>query len=149
MLLKKRFIIFYEKFIRLQGEPKAISAGFAIGVFVGVTPTIPFHTAILVMICLLFRKHITAAYLGSWVVSNPLTIPMFYFLQYELGRILLGMQNCHLTPTDYSLGAIATLGWEILLPLLTGGFIMAPFFAVPAYFITYRLLMAKRDKERR
>ena len=149
MILKKRFLTFYERFISLKGEPAPIAAGLAIGVFVGVTPTIPFHTAIIVLLCLLFRQNITAAYLGSWIISNPLTIPLFYLSQYELGRFLLGMERCRFELVDYTLGSIATLGWKILLPLLTGGILMAPFFAVPAYFVTRRLIMSIRARSKR
>jgi uncharacterized protein (DUF2062 family) len=149
MILKKRFRNFYERFISLQGEPAQIAAGFAIGVFVGVTPTIPFHTAIIILIALLFRHNITAAYLGSWLISNPLTIPLFYLSQYELGRFLLGMERCRFELTDYSLGAIAALGWKILLPLLTGGILMAPFFSVPAYFVTRRLITSIRARSKK
>jgi uncharacterized protein (DUF2062 family) len=146
MILKKRFRTFYERFISLKGEPSQIAAGLAIGVFVGVTPTIPFHTAIIVLIGLLFRQNITAGYLGACTISNPLTIPLFYVAQYELGRFLLGMEHCHFEPTDYTLGAIAALGRKILLPLLAGGILMAPFFAVPAYFVTRRLITSIRAK---
>ena len=149
MILKKRFLTFYERFISLKGEPAQIAAGLAIGVFVGVTPTIPFHTAIIVLLCLLFRQNITAAYLGSWIISNPLTIPLFYLSQYELGRFLLGMESCRFAITDYTLGSITALGWEILLPLLTGGILMAPYFAVPAYFITRRLITSIRARSKR
>ena len=144
MILKKRFRIFYERFISLQGEPAQVAAGLAIGVFVGVTPAIPFHTVIIVLVGLLFRQNITAAYLGSWIISNPLTIPLFYISQYELGRFLLGMEHCRFEFADYSLSAIAALGWQILLPLLTGGILMAPFFAIPAYYVTRRLITSIR-----
>lgn len=146
MILKKRIREFYEKFISLKGEPATIAAGLAIGVFVGVTPTIPFHTAIIILLGLLFRQNITAACLGSWFISNPVTIPLLYLSQYELGRILLGMPPCRFEITDYSLGGVAALGWQILLPLQTGGIIMAPFFAVPAYFIAHRMIAAVRAK---
>jgi uncharacterized protein (DUF2062 family) len=146
MILKKRIRAFYEKFISLKGEPATIAAGFAIGVFVGATPTIPFHTATIILLGLFFRTNITAAYLGSWLISNPVTIPLLYLSQYELGRILLGMPPCRFEITDYSLGAVAALGWQILLPLQTGGIIMAPFFAVPAYFIAHRMIAAVRAK---
>jgi uncharacterized protein (DUF2062 family) len=144
MILKKQIRTFYERFISLKGEPAPIAAGVAIGVFVGVTPTIPFHTGIIVLISLLFRQNITAGYLGAWIVSNPLTVPLLYVAQYELGRFLLGMERSRFELADYTLRSIATLGWEILLPLLTGGILMAPFFAVPAYFIAHRLIKAIR-----
>lgn len=144
MILKKHIRTFYDQFISLKGEPSQIAAGVAIGVFVGVTPTIPFHTGIIVLIGLLFRQNITAGYLGAWIISNPLTVPLFYVAQYELGRFLLGMERSRFAITDYTLGNIAALGWEILLPLLTGGILMAPFFAVPSYFIARRMITAIR-----
>ena len=146
MIPKKRFQTFYERFISLKGEPAQIAAGLAIGVFVGVTPTIPFHTAIIVLIGLLFRQNITAGFLGAWIISNPLSVPLLYVAQYELGRFLLGMERFRFELTDYTLRNIAALGWEILLPLLTGGFLMAPFFAVPAYFIARRMITAIRNR---
>jgi uncharacterized protein len=146
MILQKPLRTFYERFISLKGEPAQIAAGLAIGVFVGATPTIPFHTAIIVLIGLLFRQNITAGYLGSWLISNPLTIPLLYLSQYELGRFLLGMERCRFELADYSMGAVASLGWKILLPLLTGGILMAPFFALPAYFIARRLITSIRSR---
>jgi len=148
MIVGKRLKIFYEKFISLKGEPEKIAAGISIGVFVGVTPTIPLHTAVIILLGLLFKQNITAGYLGSWMISNPLTIPLFYVSQYELGRCILGMARCRFELADYSLQAIAALGWEILLPLLTGGIVMAPLFAVPSYFIARRLLRTVRNRRR-
>jgi uncharacterized protein (DUF2062 family) len=148
MILKRQFQSFYEKFISLKGEPAQIAAGLAIGVFVGVTPTIPFHTAIIVLIGLLFRQNITAGYLGAWIVSNPLTVPFLYLSQYELGRFLLGIERSRFALPDYTLGSVTALGWEILLPLLAGGILMAPFFAVPAYFVANRLITAIRMRRK-
>ena len=91
--------------------------------------------------------NITAAYLGSWIISNPVTIPLLYLSQYELGRILLGMEALPFRAHGLlALRRLRRLGWQILLPLLTGGIIMAPLFAVPAYFIARRLITAIRAK---
>lgn len=144
MILKERIRRFYGEFISLKGDPGRVATGVAIGVFVGVTPTIPFHTALIVLIGLLFRQNITAGYMGAWVVSNPLTIPVLYISQYELGRFLLGLERCSFVIPDYTFGSVAALGWQILVPLLTGGILMAPFFTVPAYFISVRLIKAIR-----
>lgn len=120
--------------------------GMAVGVFIGMTPTIPFHTALIILFGLLWRHNLTAAYLGSWLISNPLTIPILYFSQYELGIYLLGMTQSQPVLTDYSFQNIISLGWQIILPLLAGGIVTAPFFAIPAYFITYRMVLALRNK---
>lgn len=147
MIIKQRLKTFYDNFLSLKGEPRAIAMGVAIGVFIGVTPTIPFHTALIILFGLLFKHNLTAAYLGSWLVSNPLTILILYFSQYELGRYLLGMTHAHLVLTDYSLESILSMGWQIFLPLMTGGVAMAPFFAIPAYFLTYRMLSLRRGSK--
>ncbi|NPU82862.1 MAG: DUF2062 domain-containing protein [Syntrophaceae bacterium] len=141
---KKSLEGFYRRFVSLRGDPRRIAIGVAIGVFIGTTPTIPFHTTLVLAASALFRQHLSAAYLGSWFISNPLTIPVLYVTQYETGRILLGMERCTLVLPDYSLAAFASLGWQILLPLQVGGLLFAPAFAVPAYLVTRRLLAAWR-----
>ncbi|PKN05280.1 MAG: DUF2062 domain-containing protein [Deltaproteobacteria bacterium HGW-Deltaproteobacteria-9] len=146
MIVKQRLHDFYDRFLSLRGEPRAIAMGLAIGVFIGVTPTIPFHTVLIILFGLLFKHNLTAAYLGSWLISNPLTIPILYFSQYELGRYLLGMTQVHPALTDCSLLSITSMGWQVILPLLTGGIVTAPFFAIPAYFVTYRMVLALRNK---
>jgi uncharacterized protein len=142
----KRIHEFYQQFISLKGEPAAIASGLAIGVFVGVTPTIPFHTAIIVIVSLLLKQNLTAAYLGSWIISNPITIPFFYLSEYQLGRLLLDMGPHPFAFADYSLTTIVAAGWDILLPLQMGGIVMAPFFAIPAYYISNRVIAAIRRK---
>jgi uncharacterized protein (DUF2062 family) len=143
-IVKRKLKEFHERFLSLRGEPSAVALGMALGVFVGVTPTIPFHTVLIVAFGLLLRWNITSAYLGSWLISNPLTIPVFYYVQYEIGALCLGAGESALVLTDYSIVSLASAGWQILCPLLLGGVITAPFFAVPAYFITLRLVRSLR-----
>ena len=140
MRISQHFRAFYHRFVSLRGEPRAIAAGMALGVFVGVTPTIPFHTAIIVALGLLCRLNLTAACLGSWIISNPLTIPLLYYSEYRLGRRVLGTGADNWVLNEYSLHAFAALGGEILVPLLTGGLVLAPFFALAAYGLTSSLL---------
>ncbi|MDD5772164.1 MAG: DUF2062 domain-containing protein, partial [bacterium] len=136
---KQWLITFYRRFISLKGEPRTIALGMALGVFIGVTPTIPFHTVLIIIFGVMFRLNITSAYLGSWLISNPVTIPLFYVSQYHLGRLLLGARVDDIVLHDYSIYNIVGTGGDIAMPLLLGGVLMAPLFAVPAYFIMYRL----------
>jgi len=146
MFFREKIGEFYRRFISLKGEPGNIAAGMAIGVFIGVTPTIPFHTVAIIFLCLLFRQNLTAALLGATCISNPVTIPLFYVAQYELGRSLLNHDPLTVAFSDYSLRSILELGWHILYPLQVGGFLMAVVFTVPAYFLTYRAFSALRSK---
>ncbi|MFA4915692.1 MAG: DUF2062 domain-containing protein [Syntrophales bacterium] len=142
--ITNNFKALYERFLSLKGEPRTIALSMAIGVFIGVTPTIPFHTTIIVLLCFIFRQNITAAILGSWIISNPVTIPLFYVSEYHLGKLLLKSNNFQVTFNDYYVWTFFEKGWKVAVPLLTGGIIMATFFAVLAYFITYRLVLAVR-----
>jgi uncharacterized protein (DUF2062 family) len=136
----------YRQLISLKGKPRDLAFGLAIGVFIGVTPTIPFHTLLIVLLCFLLKKNITAGYLGSWLISNPLTIPFLYVTQYRLGKYLLGDGYPRCLVQEYSLLNLIQKGWDVILPLLLGGIIMAPFFAVPAYFIAHKILLTVRKK---
>jgi hypothetical protein len=140
---------FYRQFISLKGEPRTIALGMAMGVFVGVMPLIPFHTILIVLLGIIFRKNITSAYLGSWVISNPLTIPIFYLTEYQLGKFCMGNHYHSVVLTNYSLWSIINMGWDIAFPLLIGGLILAPLFAVPAYFITHRFILLIRKKRQK
>jgi hypothetical protein len=143
VLMKKKLREFYARFISLNGDPRKISMGMAIGVFVGVTPTIPFHTIIIVMLIFIFRQNLTAALLGAWI-TNPITIPLFYATEYKLGSYLLGMQPCGMLLTECSMNAILRVGWNIFCPLQLGGIILAPIFAIPAYLITHKENLARK-----
>lgn len=143
---KKRLKYIYEHFISLKGDPKSIAFGMAIGIFIGVTPTIPFHTILIVLCTLLLRQNFTTAYLGSWLIMNPLTIPFFYVTQYSLGKFLLGNNHPQIIFNDYSIWHIMNMGWCVAYPLLLGGLLMAPLFAIPAYFITHKAVLRIREK---
>ncbi|OPX40727.1 MAG: hypothetical protein B1H13_05920 [Desulfobacteraceae bacterium 4484_190.3] len=148
MNLRQRFKQFYDQFISLKGTPESIAFGMSIGIFVGTIPIIPFHTIFIIILTYILRQNFTAAYLGSWLISNPLTIPFLYLTQYHFGKRMLGDGQLQLAFNDYSIWHIVHTGKSVACPLLLGGIIMAPFFAVPAYFITYKAVVTIRKKRR-
>ncbi len=146
--MKNKVREFYTTFISLQGSPRKIAMGMAIGVFIGMTPTIPFHTVLIIGATMIFRQNMTAALLGSWIM-NPLTIPFFYVAEYEIGKIILGLQHLDIVLNAYTLDEILEVGWHIFYPLQVGGVILAPVFAVPAYFITLKAILTVRKRNER
>ena len=111
--VKNKLREFYVQFISLKGDPRKIAMGMAIGVFIGVTPTIPFHTIIIIFLTMLFRQNLTAAMLGAWIM-NPITIPLFYFVEYEIGKLVLGSQHLEIVLHAYSVDELMAVGWHIL-----------------------------------
>jgi len=120
--------------------------GFAIGTFIGFTPTIPFHTVLASAVTLFFRQNLAAAYIGVWVIPNPFIVPLFYLAEYRIGKYLLGMDDAPLTLPDFSVANFLNLGWNIVLPLLTGGIVLAALCAIPSYFIALKLITLSRRK---
>ena len=146
MTIRDRINDFYNRFLSLNGKPEEIALAMALGVFIGVTPTIPLHTALVMVSCLIFRQNITAAMLGATIISNPLTIPFLYLAEYELGVLMLGLGENPFVLTGYDVRSILEIGWHILYPLMVGGVILAVLFTVPSYFITYHFIAKMRNR---
>lgn len=126
------------RFIRLRGTPDEIAKGVALGIFIGMTPTMGFQMPIALFFAILLRENKLAAVLGVWI-TNPLTAPFIYALQYESGRLLLGMKRLQL-PEELTLNALKTLGWEVLAPLCTGSLIFGVLSAALSFALTLRLI---------
>lgn len=146
MTIRDRINDFYNRFLSLTGKPEEIARAMALGVFIGVTPTIPLHTALVMVSCLIFRQNITAAMLGATIISNPLTIPFLYLAAYELGVLVLGLGANPFVLADYDVRSILEIGWHILSPLMVGGMILAVLFTVPTYFITRHVVVKLRNR---
>jgi uncharacterized protein (DUF2062 family) len=133
---------FLRQLRELRGKPQDIALGMAIGVFIGITPTIPLHTILAVTLAVLAGGSKLAAALGVWV-SNPLSIPLFYYGSYRIGQLVLGLPAITL-PDDPSLVAMAGLGGKIVGAMLLGGVILGIVPAILAYVVTLRLASSRR-----
>lgn len=120
-----------------------VVGGLALGIFVGLTPTMGFQMILSGVSAFLLRLNIPASMAACWI-TNPVSAPFIYLLQYKLGVYLTGIQcdpqelycstvlqsvlrfakplwvgslasACLLTPLAY-LGAL--FGWEKIARLL-------------------------------
>ena len=130
------------RFIRLRGTPDEIARGFALGIFIGMTPTFGLQMVIALVLAMLLRMNRPAAIIGVWV-TNPITAPLIYASEYETGRLLLGMERLGL-PTEYTYDTLSQLSWDILLPLCLGSFIFAILFGALSYALTLRFIPSLR-----
>jgi uncharacterized protein len=128
----------YENICHLQGNPHYVAMGMAIGVFVAVTPTIPFHTLIAIALAFILRGSKPAAIIGVWF-SNPVTIPIFYYGSYKIGTLLMGIELTDAIPHQ-SFSSLLNLGAEVTLAMMLGGCVLGILPAVSAYFLTWRLV---------
>jgi len=149
---------FYLKFIRLQGEPNSLALGTAIGVLVGISPTMPLHTIIILGATMATRSSAIAGIISSWIICNPLTFLPIYYLSmvvgncvtpYELNwkRIqhLLNALTSHHGLRD-SFHEIAGLGFETIVVMLIGGFVLALPFTIASYYLSLHFFRHIRQK---
>ena len=126
------------RFIRLRGTPEEIAKGFALGIFIGMTPSFGIQMPIAFFFAWIFRENRLAAIIGVWI-TNPLTAPFIYVSEYEIGRLLLSMERFSL-PSEFSLETMSQLSWNVLLPLCTGSLIFAIIFGSLSYALTIRFI---------
>ena len=130
-------------FRNLRGDPHYIALGMAVGVFISMTPFFPFQTAIALACASLVKGSRRGAAIGVWV-SNPVTMPFFYYLSYRIGIVLLG-RSVQFSPGNRSLAEIMKAGVDVTVAMLLGGLLLGAFMGVPAYAFTRRLVCIRQN----
>lgn len=151
----------YLKLLRLRGEPRYLAKGVALGVFIGITPTIPLHTVMILALALLLRTSKVSALLASVAISNPLTIPPQYYFSWRLGNLLfpgnLTWEKINGVLVIIEEGAgfleiihrIATLGSKAIAAMVAGGCLLALPFAVASYFVALNIFQKIESRRRK
>jgi len=150
---------YYLKFIRLKGDPSSLARGVAVGTFIGITPTIPFHTVMVLALALFLRGSKVAALIASVMVSNPLTFFPQYYLSWQIGNWLLPgkhswediseLINLIVNGAKFSeiLTAFSHVSMNSLTVLIGGGIVLAIPFTALFYCLSYiffRTIQKKR-----
>ena len=126
------------RLIRLQASPNDIAKGMALGLFIGMTPTFGFQMLIALALAVVLKENKISAMIGVWV-TNPVTAPFIYGLEYEIGRVLLHLPrpDMHL---QFNYESLSTLGWEVVVPLCLGSLIFGVVSLAVGYAVTLRLI---------
>jgi hypothetical protein len=133
---------FVDRVKNLKGDPHYVAMGMAIGVFIGITPTMPFHTVLAVALAFILRGSKVAAALGVWF-CNPVTAPVFYWGSYKVGMYLLGNP----APFDVkyeSVLELLNLGMDVTIAMIAGGVILGILPGIASYFITRKIITTVR-----
>ncbi len=129
-----RFISYYKlKLARLPASPHAIASGFACGSMVSFTPLLGLHFLLAIVFAYIIRGNYVAALLGT-IVGNPITFPFIWGLIYKVGAFVTSTKQKQLNH-EINFDMIVTQTYEIFLPMLLGGAILA----IPVWLTTYLL----------
>jgi len=146
MALRRLLRYHWLKFRRLQDDPRKIAGGMALGVFIAITPTIPFHMVGALALAALLRVSPVTAFLGIQI-CNPLTIPAIYLAAYKVGQFLLYRGKPLVFPETFSFEAWIAVLWQGGVALQVGGIILAIPAAIAAYFLTLWLVQRYRRRK--
>ena len=152
--------------LRAKDSPERMALGAAIGVLVGLTPTVGVQMAMVVLIAATpkLRFNIPIACAMVWI-SNPLTMIPLYYSMYWLGVLLLSRREMHFdkfqTTVQQLIDSIKdsdsllesawqgftgmfSIGMHIALPMWIGGIVLGIVSAVPTYIVVLRLVRHRR-----
>ncbi|MBW1892165.1 MAG: DUF2062 domain-containing protein [Deltaproteobacteria bacterium] len=136
----------YRRFLKIRGNPHEIALGFALGLFVGMTPFMGFQTPIAVFFAAIFQWNKISSAAGVWI-SNPVTAPVLYGITYFVGAKMTG-----LTPSCNPAGSpeITVINLlqstpEILMAMIFGGIIIGIPIAITGYFFSFSALKKYQD----
>jgi hypothetical protein len=118
----------------------------ALGVFIGITPTIPFHLVTALSLAAFLRVSPVAAFIGIQI-GNPLTIVPIYIACYKVGQFLLYGGKPLVFPETFSFKAWMDVLWQGGVALQVGGVVLASPPAIVSYFLTLWFVQRYRRRK--
>ena len=144
---------------RLRGDPRALARGAAIGVFVGLTPTMPLQSVVILFLALVTKSSGIAGIISSCIINNPVTFLPIYYLAAVIGNQLtpykvdpeqlLPLLNLFVSTNTFfeSLSILGELGLRTFVVMGVGGICLA----LPSGILSYALILPvfKKIEDRR
>ncbi len=137
---------YYERFVRIRGNPREIGLGLALGLFIGMSPTMGFQMGIAVFFAALFKWNKISAAAGVWI-SNPFTAPFIYGTTYYVGAICLHPEQTYSLPTNLeALVELLKQAPEIFWIMTVGGVVTGIPIAILGYYFALSAVKKYQDE---
>ncbi|MFZ0611090.1 MAG: DUF2062 domain-containing protein [Desulfobacterales bacterium] len=140
----------YERFLKIRGQPREIALGFALGLYVGMTPFIGLHTVMAVPLAALLKWNKISAAVAVWF-TNAATAPFIYSVTYLVGARIAGIKKVFSWADIESFSAVYHLILktpEIIWAMVIGGAILGVPLAVAGYYLAYYIVDRYQEKTR-
>jgi len=123
----------------------SLSGGFALGLFIAFTPTIPFHMLLCFVLALWMRVNLPMALTACWI-NNPLTAFPIYMFTFKIGRAVVGK-----LPASYLLSNTPERFGRYfvnMVNIVTGGVLIGAAAALAGYILVQILwqMFSKKQK---
>jgi len=128
----------------LSVNRKSITRGLLVGIFWGFIP-MPMQMLAVVFTTPFFKFNVPIAITMVWL-SNPITMPFMYYIEYLTGTFMLGMEHLNVQMTiDWFHGHLG----DIFLPLYVGTLFYAITISVLVFYSVNWLWIKSVHKEKR
>lgn len=127
----------------------SVARAVACGLFVAMLP-IPMQMLLAACIAVMARANLPISVGLVWV-TNPITMPPVFFMQYKIGTLLLGASERSM-PLELSLSWLTSEIQHIWQPLLLGSLVSGVVLALVGYFVTllyWRLWVTRNWQQRK
>jgi uncharacterized protein (DUF2062 family) len=134
-----RLLRVYERFLKIKGDPRKIARGFALGLFVGISPSMGVQTPIAILFAAILKWDKISAAIGVWI-TNPVTSPFIYSITYFVGMKVIGIRKTPGSIDELSLSTLAKILYkapEIFWALIIGGVVVGLPVAVAGYYLSF------------
>lgn len=143
--------------LHVNDTPRRTALAFGIGVFLGFSPFLGFHTILGILIAFTFNLNRVAVLLGVYA-NTPWTLPAWYSLATEVGARLLGMKVPPLLSQQWRRLFdeplwhqtfwihLAHMMRPFLWPFLLGPTVLAAVLAATSYAVALRFIVAHRAR---
>lgn len=141
----------YSRFLKIRGEPREIALGFSLGLLVGMTPAMGFHTVIAVFFATVFKWNKISAALAVWI-TNPFTAPFVYSMTYITGAKAMGITRAYRLSDGLSSATFIDMikkTPEIFGAMTIGGFIIGIPLSLAGYYFIYSAISKYQDDIKR
>jgi len=143
-----------------QGSPYNLAMGFAVGLFVALTPTVGIQMILGAAVAHLLRANRALPVALAWI-SNPLTMGPLYYFNYRVGLLFITgdeaagrafvqtISRVSLTHPEAWWDAIVLMAqelWGVAGVLWLGSLIVAGTAGLVAYPLVYRMVVAERRR---
>ena len=149
-----------KKLLHIEDTPERTALAYSIGIFLGFSPFLGFHTLLGIAIAFLFRLNRVAVLLGAW--SNiPLWLIPYYMVATWMGMWVIGFRMewrvlREIFQTGMDQGFISSDFWirvssqgGLLLSFMAGSLILAALLSLVAYPLSLKWINFYRQKRNR
>jgi len=129
----------------IKEPPWKIALTFSIGIFIGMSPLIGFHTVIAITLAILFRLNKIVILMATYLINPWTIVPIYTFSTFIGAKILHQEINININWSYVTISEIVNSTSELLLPFIIGTLLVGFVSSVLSYIIIYALLTKRRS----